>query len=156
MTVAALVGVGLLAIWKATTNYRLNRALRNYRALARGVEGQPLDQILERMAERGEMDGRRLAEIDSRLGSLTSAVEGHLQCVGIVRYNAFDDTGGDQSFALAMLDAHGDGALFNGLFHRTECRVYAKPVRAWRSTYSLSDEEEEAIRKARADTGGSL
>jgi hypothetical protein len=67
----------------------------------------------------------------------------------MVRYNAFDDTGGDQSFALALLNTQGDGAIVNGLFHRNECRVYAKPVKAWQSSYSLSDEEQEAIRKAR-------
>jgi hypothetical protein len=52
-----------------------------------------------------------------------------------------------------MLDSEGRGALINGVFHRTECRVYAKPVQGWSSTYSLSDEEEEAIRKARATDG---
>jgi hypothetical protein len=69
--------------------------------------------------------------------------------VGLVRYNAFNDTGGDQSYALALLDDHGDGAIVNGLFHRTECRVYVKPVQEWKSTYSMSDEEAEAIRRAK-------
>ena len=76
-------------------------------------------------------------------------VEEHLQQVGVVRYNAFEDTGGDQSFAVALLDGHGNGAIFNGLYHRSDCRVFAKPVRDWKSTYSMSDEEIEAIRKAR-------
>jgi hypothetical protein len=137
-------------IWQASTNLRLNRTVRAYRRLARGAEGQPLVQILERMVERGEVDAHRMDELERGLTYLADSVEGHLQRVGMVRYNAYDDTGGDQSFALALLDARGNGALFNGLFHRTECRVYAKPIRDWKSTYSLSDEEEEAIRKARA------
>jgi hypothetical protein len=143
--------VFLLVIWQGTTNLRLNRMLRNYRGMAMGTEGQPLDHILERLVARGALDAQKIDQVEARLVELNERVQGHLQHVGIVRYNAFQDTGGDQSFALALLDAHGNGALFNGLFHRTECRVYAKPVRDWKSTYSLSDEEEEAIRKARAE-----
>lgn len=151
LTVAALGGVVLLALWQASTNFRLNRMVRHYRALAAGVEGQPLDQILQRIVDRGGIQEDAMARIQEQLTALHDEGEAHIQRVGVVRYNAFDDTGGDQSFAVALLDSHGNGALFNGLFHRTECRVYAKPVRAWRSTYALSDEEEEAIRKARGD-----
>lgn len=150
---AALVGVVLLAIWQGTTNLRLNRALRHYRSLARGAEGQPLDQLLQRVLDRHDLEAATLRELEARVEALGAASEGHLQNVGIVRYNAFDDTGGDQSFAIALLDNRGAGAVFNGLFHRTVCRVYAKPVQEWKSTYSLSDEELEAIRKARAGAG---
>jgi hypothetical protein len=149
VTLAAVAGVLLLALWLATTNYRLNRMIRHYRGLAAGIEGQPLDQILERMVQRGDARADQIAAVANRVEELAVNAEVHLQRVGMVRYNAFDDTGGDQSFALALLDIHGDGAILNGLFHRNECRVYAKPVRAWKSTYSLSDEEQEAVRKAR-------
>ena len=61
----------------------------------------------------------------------------------------FHDTGGDYSFAVALLDAQGGGVLITGLYHRDRCRVYAKPVQGWESSYKLSDEEREAIDKAR-------
>jgi hypothetical protein len=146
----AFVLLVLLAAWQGATNVRLNRALRHYRQLSAGVEGQPIDALLQRILDRADFEGQAIAQLEERVRGLADEVNGHLQNVGIVRYNAFDDTGGNQSFALAMLDNRGNGALFNGLFHRTECRVYAKPVKEWKSTYSLSDEEEEAIRKARA------
>lgn len=76
---------------------------------------------------------------------------GALQKVGIVRFNPFHDTGGDYSFAVALLDGTGSGVLLTGLYHREQCRVYAKPVRAWASTYVLTDEEREAIDLARAE-----
>ena len=72
-----------------------------------------------------------------------------LQHVGVVRFNPYHDTGGDYSFAVALLDAGGNGVLLSGLYHRDRCRVYAKPVRAWASTYTLTDEEREAIDQAR-------
>ncbi len=150
--IAAIVGVTLLAAWQATTNFRLNSMVRHYRRLSAGVEAVPLDQLLQRILDRADIEQKTLRELEARLDDVEVRAEGHIQRVGMVRYNAFDDTGGDQSFALALLDARGAGAVFNGLFHRTVCRVYAKPVRDWKSTYSLSDEEEEAIRKARSAT----
>ncbi|HEX6510227.1 MAG TPA: DUF4446 family protein, partial [Chloroflexota bacterium] len=71
---------------------------------------------------------------------------------GVVRFNPYHDTGGDYSFAVALLDAQGAGVLITGLYHRERCRVYAKPVRGWESSYQLTDEEREAIDKARGQS----
>jgi hypothetical protein len=142
----------LLAGWLAVTNVRLNRMIRHYRRLGRNVGGDKLELLLEEVLNRTDLATQEVAAVRQELGGLAGAVESHLQKVGMVRYNAFEDTGGDQSFALALLDAHGNGAIFNGLYHRNDCKVYAKPVRDWKSTYSMSDEEIEAIRKARNGT----
>lgn len=77
-----------------------------------------------------------------------------LQNVGVVRFNPYHDTGGDYSFAVALLDAGGDGVLLTGLYHRDRCRVYAKPVRAWDSPHTLTDEERQAIGQARGGEPG--
>ena len=60
----------------------------------------------------------------------------------------FGDTGGDQSFALALLDEHDDGIVLSSIFSRTESRLYAKPVKSGKSKYTLSAEEEKAIIQA--------
>ena len=150
--IALTVVVALLVAWQGSTNFRLNRLLRQYRLLATGVEGQPLDELLQKILDRGVIESQTLTKLESELGQLGREVQTHIQNVGLVRYNAFDDTGGDQSYALALLDDHGNGAIVNGLFHRTECRVYVKPVQDWKSIYSMSDEESEAIRKAREES----
>jgi hypothetical protein len=147
--IALALAVALLVVWQGTTNLRLNRLLRQYRQLATGVEGQPLDELLQKILDRGIVESQTLSRLESDLSQLGREVQTHIQNVGLVRYNAFNDTGGDQSYALALLDDHGNGAIVNGLFHRTECRVYVKPVQDWKSIYSMSDEESEAIRKAR-------
>lgn len=95
--------------------------------------------------------GRRLERrVDQRLPAVRLAPPASaLQHVGLVRFRAFHDVGGDHSFALALLDGEGAGVVLNCLYHRDRCRVYAKPVEAWRSSYTLTDEEVEAIRQAR-------
>ena len=54
------------------------------------------------------------------------------QRVGLVRYNPFEETGGNQSFALALLDAAGDGWVLSSLHARSGTRVYAKAIKAGR------------------------
>lgn len=85
------------------------------------------------------------------IAELQSLMPRALQRVGIVRYSAYDDTGGDQSFALCVADADGNGLVMSSLYRRNESRVFAKPLAAWQSTYTLSDEEGRAIGRARGD-----
>ncbi len=70
------------------------------------------------------------------------------QKIGIVRYNAFKDTGSDLSFALAILDAYNNGVVLNGIYARESSNIYAKPIENGESKYILSNEEKEAIDKA--------
>jgi hypothetical protein len=75
-----------------------------------------------------------------------------LQHIGLVRFNPFDDTGSDQSFAIALLDERRDGIVLSSLHGRTNTRIFAKPVEGGTSRHALSDEESEAIRIAIAGT----
>lgn len=76
----------------------------------------------------------------------------HLQRVALFRYNPYDDTGGDQSFSLALLDDKGNGIIVTSLHSRSGTRVFAKPVISGGSAkYRFSKEEEEVIKRAMAD-----
>jgi hypothetical protein len=70
------------------------------------------------------------------------------QKISIVRFNPFGDTGGDQSFSLAVLDAHNSGYVLTSIHGRTGTRVYVKPVDLGKSKYTLSDEEQQALAQA--------
>jgi hypothetical protein len=76
------------------------------------------------------------------------------QRVGLVRYNPFEETGGNQSFALALLDGAGDGVVVSSLHARAGTRVYAKAVSGGRSEAAMSEEEAEAVRQAMAGAAG--
>jgi hypothetical protein len=108
----------------------------------RGVlEGQA------RQIQRLEGAVRSLSATDRRQEGL---IEGTVQHVGLVRYDAFEDVGGRLSFSCAMLDDHGTGVVMTSINGRQDTRVYAKPIVDGRSQYNLSIEEEEAIRQALA------
>jgi hypothetical protein len=77
-----------------------------------------------------------------------SGIEGSVRNVGLLRYDAFEDVGGRLSFSCALLDDGGNGVVLTSINGRQETRVYAKPVQQGVSSYNLSLEEEEAIRRA--------
>ena len=87
---------------------------------------------------------------------LIRRTERSLQHVGLVRFNPFEDTGSDQSFVVALLDAQHDGFVVSSRHGRGSTRVFAKPVSAGVSTHQLSNEEGEASRIALEDSGRHL
>ena len=88
------------------------------------------------------------------VGARTDVIERDLQGsfgrVGLVRFNPFEDTGGNQSFALALLDGRADGFIVSSLHARAGTRLYAKAVAAGTSETALSEEESEALKQALA------
>jgi hypothetical protein len=113
-------------------------------------EGQDLSEPLGALAKRLDEYEDRAQQLHTELGNMTSHLPKSIQAVGIVRFQAFSDFGGDQSFALALADMDGDGVVMSGIYAREGTRVYAKPLSTWTSSYSLSLEEEKAIDQAQS------
>jgi len=91
----------------------------------------------------------RLKKTDKKLQILEKNSKFFLQKVGIIRFNPFPEVGGNQSFSIALLDNNNDGLVITSLYSREENRVYGKPIKRGESTYHLSKEEKEAIKKAK-------
>lgn len=111
-------------------------------------ESENLEEDLENYMYKVERVEKQNAEILGQLGGLDKDLEGCIQKVGIVRYSAFQDTGSDLSFSLALLDEKNNGVVMNGIYSREMSNIYAKPVEAGNSSYTLSEEEQQAIKKA--------
>lgn len=132
---------------------RLGRAVRAYRALVRDGGQGSLGEVLESHVGRVEDVRGRLEELDSRHADLQRRSQTSIQHIGLVRFNPFEDTGSDQSFAIALLDDRRDGLVISSLHGRSNTRVFAKPVEGGVSSHALSDEETQAIHIAVSGTG---
>lgn len=130
---------------------RLRRLELSYRTLTSGTTGGNLEAVLEEHVAQVRAATGRVGELDLVVRQLERASRGHVQHVGFLRFNPFRDTGGDQSFALALADGAGNGVVLSSLHSRDITRVYAKPLVAWETTYQLTEEEREAIKRARGE-----
>ncbi len=124
---------------------RQQRLVRQYSELTTGTSGGNLETVLNDHIAQVRDTTRRVEDVDQLAQRLEKAAYFSLQHLGVVRFNPFHDTGGDQSFAIALVDGHGNGVVLSSLHARDATRIYAKPLNRWESTYSLTDEEKQAI-----------
>uniref|UniRef100_UPI00404A0E77 DUF4446 family protein n=1 Tax=Candidatus Limnocylindrus sp. TaxID=2802978 RepID=UPI00404A0E77 len=148
---AAGVILALLALLVAVISIRNLRRLRaDYAALVSGSDvlsaEQRFAQVLDRVAELGTSS----QVAGSRLTALESAAPGALSRIGLIQFQAFEDVGGGQSSALALLDAVGSGVVITALHARVGTRIYVKRVIEGRGEGTLGAEESAAIAAALA------
>jgi uncharacterized protein DUF4446 len=151
--IAAVLVILLLAV--LAQSLRLRRATRAYRQLVAGADsgdggahGGSLRQVLDGHIGQVRQVSSRLDDLSAMTDYLEQRTRGSLQHIGLVRFNPFDDTGSDQSFAIALLDDRRDGIVISSLHGRANTRVFAKPVENGSSRHALSNEEADAIRIA--------
>jgi hypothetical protein len=147
LTVLVIVGI----VWILDLQARMGRLRRRREELlAEGEEGDHnLAAALENLASRLSETSARTERLVAHAQQIDEALAHAVQGVGLVRFRAFQDTGGDQSFSLALADGEGNGVVVSALYGRGATRIYAKPVQGWLSPKALSEEEEEALTQAR-------
>ncbi len=122
---------------------------RKSKILFSGKDAKSLEKII--MSQSGELkemdkEVQELFDISNRVHSLALK---SIHKIGIIRYNPFKDIGGDQSFAIALLDGKNSGLVISSLHTREGTRVYAKPIIQGQSKkYPLAEEEKQAIKIA--------
>ncbi len=107
-----------------------------------------VEKDLKKYMERVERIEKQNSELVKACDILDDNLKICIQKTGMVRYNAFRDTGSELSFALALLNRENDGVVLNGIYSREMSNIYAKPVKNGMALFKVSDEEERAIQKA--------
>jgi hypothetical protein len=152
VTLVLLISVvGLLAL-NLSTMARMRRTEAKWRQILSGSSGESLEQMLLNHFTTHREFETRLGQLDGKLSNLAGKMLTTKRFLGLVRYDAFPDVAGNQSFALALYDDNGDGAIISSIVGRTSCRVYCKPLVGGRSERDLSQEENRAFREA-SDSG---
>lgn len=143
------VAIAALGLTASAISLMMIRNLRTRftSALGNGTTGS-LEATLTSHLERVESVDLRMSELISEYERLATSSSLASQKISIVRFNPFGDTGGDQSFCLAVLDAHDSGYVLTSIHGREGTRVYVKPVDFRKSKYTLSDEEQQALSQA--------
>jgi len=136
-------------IWLALLTFYIIRTSGKLKNIIKGAKGGDLTGILEGIIEKQNLIGKNIHEFSEKVADIQKNQQKSFTKSALVRFNPFEDTGGDQSFAVAFLDGGDNGVVISSLHSRGGTRVYAKTVSGGKSTnYPFSKEEKEVVEKA--------
>ena len=137
-----------LGYWIFTLQKKLANRDTHHDQVIQAVEEEGIEGLLAGQARditRLSHDAKELYEITEKM---QEQVATSLSNISVLRFNPFNDAGGNQSFSCALLDERGNGLVISSLHHRSGNRMYAKPLRQGRSEFPLSREEQQTIVQA--------
>ncbi|KPJ70507.1 hypothetical protein AMJ51_01710 [Microgenomates bacterium DG_75] len=141
---------GVIIIWLTALTVLFYNFHISLRKLTKGVAKKDLKTILKKLLKDFDKQGGEIKDLIKVVEELKKDNLYNIHKVGLVRYNPFAETGGDQSFCLSLLDGSDSGLVISSLHSRDTTRIYAKPVKKGKAAgYDLSAEEKQAIKKAK-------
>ena len=154
LTIVSIVGVSLAflsLILVIFALFRTRKIRKNLEVLFSGKQAVDLEAILLAHTKEIQAIDKEIQELFEISNKIHALAQRSIHKVGIVRFNPFKDIGGDQSFALALLDGKDSGIVISSLHTREGTRIYSKPVLKGESEkYTLTEEEKQAIKIATA------
>lgn len=137
------------SVWLGILTFLTIKVYLTFSRLTKGISDQDLKSVLDEVLKSMSKNEKGLEELREKLANLSSDSLGHIQKIGLIRYNPFADTGGNQSFVLAVIDGNDDGFVITSLHSREATRVFAKPIKGGKEVgFEFSKEEIQAILEA--------
>lgn len=136
--------------WFLILTFLFLRFYLYYAKLVKNGKKDSIVALLNDVVVREESNKKSLDRLTQLYDKIDKDGLSHIQKIGLVRFNPFKDTGGDQSFILALVDAEDTGVVISSLHTRTGTRWYAKGVvRGKGVEYDLSEDEIRALKGAK-------
>lgn len=130
--------------------FYLRRMVQNYSVFTSGVHKKTLEDVLTTMVHDQRITKKELAFLSSRCDNIEKDGLLHIQKIGLLRFNPFKDTGGDQSFILSLINAADTGVVITALYSRSGTRWYAKRVINGKGLeHELSEDEKKSLKMAK-------
>lgn len=141
--------ITVLFAWIGVLSFVLFQQKSRYNKLTKQGKQLQLQQLLESILDTQEEAEKKIQQIDAVVQTIEKNGLTHMQSVGLYRFNPFADTGGAQSFSVAILDKQKSGLVMTSLYGRNASRWFVKEViNGTGKDVDLSKEEKEAIKKA--------
>ena len=142
------IALAILGLWSLILSAFFVWEFKLFRKLSKSVKKGNLISVLDKVFEVEEKNTKSIVSIEKQIRGIVEEGQLHVKKIGLVRFNPFEELGGDHSFTLALLDGNENGFVLTGLHTRERTRVYIKPVKRGKSKYDLSKEEDKALKKA--------
>ena len=148
--VGQFVVIFAFVLWLSFLTLLVFKTKKSYDSLLGETNKQKLSEALEAILFHQKESKKHLADLITRCDKIEKDGALHIQKIGLLRFNPFKDTGGDQSFILALIDAQNTGVVISGLYSRSGTRWYAKQVVEGEGIdHELSEEERKALKLAK-------
>ena len=148
LNLLAPILIGIL-IWLFLLTIVFWRIYLHYNKLTEGTTNTGLKPLLEELISQNREYKKDIEKLGAWCDRIEKEGSFHIQRVGLLRFNPFKDTGGDQSFILSLVDKNDTGFIISGLYSRSGLRWYAKKIKNGKGEeHELSDEEKKALRVA--------
>ena len=147
LAVGAAVAAGSAAVTAAWFASRIRSIRAGQKVLFGGGKGDLVDFAVSLQARIDDLH-RAVDEVAAGLSRVDRRVDGTLANVAVVRYDAYEDTGGHQSASVALLDGTRSGMVLTAIQGRDYARIYVKQLERGRALIALSPEELEAVERA--------
>ena len=134
---------------------QMKKLKKNYRIFMSGKDAKTLEDTLIQRLNQVDSLLESNEENDSNIKVLSKNMQRTYQKMGLIKYDAFHEMGGKLSFSLAMLDMRNNGFIINAMHTREGCYTYIKEIIDGNSVIVLSEEEQEALKRA-MDPNGNL
>ena len=145
------IAAAVVAVIGLTIALVLHLRLRRVRAAQLTLQGSGGGDLVDfAVSLQRRVDGlhRALDEVTASLGHLERRLDSTVSRLAVVRYDAYEQTGGHQSASVALLDASRTGVVLSAIQGRDYARIYVKELDGGRAAVSLSPEEQEAVERA--------
>lgn len=149
----ALIGMGIIIFimlfFMITMKMDISNMQNRYKKMMVGSEGENLELLLTRNTNEIVRFSEEQQKLSDNVRRIEKILERAITKVAMMRFNAFENTGSDLSFCIALLDDNNSGVIISSINGREEARTYAKPiVNGSPSQYKLTKEEEHVLREA--------
>lgn len=153
-----MIGFGLIAVtalaillllWNISLQIGLSRLRKNNSAIFAGNKAKNLEDVILQQTKNLKTLDKDIQELYNISNQINNLAFRGIHKTAMLRFNPFKEVGGDQSFAIAMLNGKNNGLVLSSLYTREGTRIYAKSITAGKSEkYPLTEEEEKAIKMA--------
>lgn len=141
--------LGFLAVWLLVLSFLIWQQSKFLKSLFPKSGERDIRKKFEENTKAVEGFKEMLVNLENTVETVKTDGLRHIQRAELMRFNPYDDTGGDQSFVVALLNGQGSGVVVTSLHARSGTRVFGKEVVLGKSTkYQLSKEEESVVKKA--------
>ncbi len=145
-----LIIFGLIFFWLVFLSIIFYNLYHHYKKITKGITKKDLKTILEELLKNSDKAQEKIDQLGKQIQSLQKENQLNIQKLGLVRFNPFSETGGNQSFSLALMDGDDSGLVLTSLHSREMTRIYAKPVKKNKGQgFELSSEEKQAVKNAK-------